>query len=158
MTSPVRAPRPTPRGLLAAPPPRPRPQLRVVRDPAPRSRAGLVVAFAIVVVFGALVAAAMAHSFLVSGQAHLDQVNEQVRSEQELLQREQLRLADAQSPGRITREALKLGMVPATENNWVSPGNGSGAVVTTTDPSTTSATTSASNELASSDTGATTHP
>ena len=130
MTSPVRAPRPTPRGLPALPTPTARPDLRVVGDPVRRSRTGLSVALSVIVVFGALILVAMAHSLSVSGQAHLDQVNGQVRNERVLLQREQLRLANVESPARITSEALRIGMVPSEQQNWLSPGTDPSAVGT----------------------------
>ena len=143
MTSPARAPRPTPR--RQAVPARPvRPDLRVVGPPVRRSRAGVGVIASALVVFVALFVAAVAHSLVVTSQVHLDRVGVKVRTEQELLQREKLRLATYQSPERITREAARLGMVPADEQNWLSPGAGSHAVVTgdlaspTTTPDTTS--------------------
>ena len=153
MTSPVRAPRPTPRGVPAAPAPSSRPDLRVVGEPARRSRVGVSVAASVIVVFGALIMVAMAHSMLVSGQARLDRVNAQVRSERQLLQREQLRLADAQSPARITSEAQRLGMVPTEQPDWLSPrpGDPPAAVADATD-------TADSTELASSNDGAPIQP
>ena len=153
MTSPVRAPRPTPRGIAPVPAPSSRPDLRVVGEPVRRSRAGVWVAASVVVVFAALVMVAMAHSMLVSGQARLDQVNAQVRSERELLQREPLRLADAQSPAHITSEAQRLGMVQTEQPDWLSPraGGPPAAVPEATDPA-------ESTELASSNDGASIQP
>jgi len=143
MTSPARAPRPTPR--RQAVPARPvRPDLRVVGPPTRRSRAGVGVVASALVVFVALFVAAVAHSLVVTSQVHLDRVGVKVRAEQEQLQREKLRLATYQSPERITREAARLGMVPADEQNWLSPGAGSQAVVTgeLATPSTTPGSTS----------------
>lgn len=130
MTSPVRAPRATPRSQPAAHPAPTRPDLRVVDAPRRRSRAGLVVAASSVVVFAALLAGAVAHSLLVTGQVHLDDVGVEVRAEREKLQREQLRLARYESPARITAAARRIGMVPADQQNWVSPGADDAAVVT----------------------------
>lgn len=130
MTSPVRATRPLPRGLPTVQPAAPRPELRVVGAPPRRSRTGVVLALSTVVVFAALSAGAIAHSSLVTGQVQLDEMGVDVRAERELLQREQLRLAGYQSPARITTEAEQLGMVPAEEQNWVSPGTGAAPVVT----------------------------
>ncbi len=135
------------------PAPRSRPDLRVVGEPAPRSRTGISVAASVIVVFGALVMVAMAHSMLVSGQAHLDQMNAQVRTERVLLQREQLRLADAQSPARITSEAQRLGMVPTEKPNWLSLKTGVPPVMAGTNHDS-----SGSTELASSNDGAAIQP
>ncbi|HEX2577848.1 MAG TPA: hypothetical protein VHK88_15975, partial [Aquihabitans sp.] len=84
MTSPVRAARPAPRHQPADPVRRDRPDLHVVGAPVRRVRGGVVVAVATVVVFGALLAAAVAHSLLVSGQVHLDRVGVETRQEREL--------------------------------------------------------------------------
>jgi hypothetical protein len=89
-------------------------------------------------VFAALFVAAASHSMVVSGQVHLDEVGRQVRAERQMLQKEKVRLAIDQSPERITREAARLGMVPAREQNWVSPGTGAAPVVTGPDAPPTS--------------------
>jgi hypothetical protein len=135
MTSPVRAPRPTPRRVPGAAPARTAgPELRVVRDaerlPRP-GRSGMAIAAAGVVVFAALLASAVFHSMLVSGQAHLDEVEGRIRTERSTLQREELRLADYQSPERIAREAARLGMIPAERQHWVSPEGDAPMVVDT---------------------------
>ncbi len=140
MTSPQRAPRPTPRGLPhAAPAGDRRGHLRVVDPPAPprrRPRTAFVASLVVVVLFGALFVGAVLQSFLVSGQAHLDQVEGQVRDQSELLRREELALAQAQSPANIARAAEELGMVPPDRQVWISPEGGSDPVVTgeTDDP------------------------
>ncbi|MBX3287684.1 MAG: hypothetical protein KF703_20220 [Actinobacteria bacterium] len=136
MTSPARAPRPTPRRQPVVERPV-RPDLRVVGPPRRGPRTGLVVVAVAAAVFAALFVAAASHSMVVTGQVHLDEVGRQVRAEQELLQKDKARLADDQSPARITREAERLGMVPATEQNWVSPGDGTATVVTGTTPTPT---------------------
>lgn len=130
MTSPVRAPRSTPRSLPTATTLRLRPDLRIVGDPRRRTRTGLVVGAVTVVVFGALFAGAVAHSLLVSGQVHLDDVGVETRAQREQLEIEQLDLAELQSPERIARQAGLLGMVPARQQNWVSPVAGAAPVVT----------------------------
>lgn len=137
MTSPVRTPRSTPRSFPGVDPARARPDLRIVGAPRRRSRTGLLVGAATVVVFGALFAGAVAHSLLVSGQVHLDGVGVETRAQQERLEREQLDLAGLQSPARIAREATRLGMVPARQQNWVSPVAGAGPVVTGAAPQAT---------------------
>ncbi|MCU1496532.1 MAG: hypothetical protein JWM47_485 [Acidimicrobiales bacterium] len=120
MTSPVRVPRPTPRGVPLHPAARVRPDLHVVREPARRSRTGYFVALSVISVFAALFVAGVAHSLLVSGQAHLDDVNSRIRSERQLLEREQLLLAERQAPGRIADEAAARGMVAGGEPTWMS--------------------------------------
>lgn len=132
MTSPATATRPDRRSTARpahpprpARPPRPveaapRPRLRVVEPPTRRRvRPAFVVGLAAFVVFGALLAAAVVHSMLVSGQAHLDDVSTTTRVEREELERAQVRLASLQSPERITREAERLGMVPGSGDNWI---------------------------------------
>lgn len=141
MTSPARAPRSAPRRSREGELRRPRPSLTVVPDPdrrasssvsvaAPRRvRAGVVVAISTMVVFGALVVSAVAHSYLVAGQAELDEVSTEVREERDALAADRVELAANRSPQRIAAEALRLGMVPADTQTWVSPGTGAPPVV-----------------------------
>lgn len=158
MTSPARAPRPTPRRQPVVERPV-RPDLRVVGPPTRASRTGLWVVFTAAVLFGALFVAAVAHSLVVTGQVHLDEVGRQTRAEQQLLQKEKVRLANDQSPARITREAARLGMVPADAQNWVSPGTGAAPVVTgtsippttPTDPTSSTDSTSSSGSTSTAD-------
>ncbi len=140
MTSPVRAPRPTPR-RIAQPEPAPRrPHLRVVPPPSKpslrpsvrRRRTGAVLAVAMVMVFGSLMASAMFHGLLVSGQSDLDRLDTQIQEEKTALAQEKLELANLQSPARIAEEARKLGMVPADQQHWVTPGSADPPVVTGT--------------------------
>lgn len=130
MTSTVRVPRPTPR---AAPAPRPtrrsRPELYVVEPARRRLGTRVVVGLAVVVVFAALLASAVLHSLLVSGQDHLDEVRQQIRVEQELLAKDRIVLADHQSPERIAGEAERLGLVPAASQTWLSPTGDTPSVV-----------------------------
>lgn len=122
MTSVARAPRPAPRRRADAPA---RPDLYVVdgrRSTVPRAaRSVAVLAVAVVVVFGSLLASAVFHSLLVTGQDRLDTVNTRIRAEREGLARDRLTLARAQSPERIAREARRLGMVPAQDPTWINP-------------------------------------
>jgi hypothetical protein len=129
----------------------------VVGPPTRAARTGIWVMLAATVVFAALFVAAASHSMVVSGQVHLDEVGRQVRAERQLLAKEKVRLANDQSPARITREAARLGMVPADEQNWVSPGTGAAPVVTgadappttdTTDPTDTAGSSGTADELA----------
>jgi cell division protein FtsL len=138
MTSPVRAPRPTPRRApQPAPAPR-RPHLRVVPPPARpkvgqavrRRRTGAVLGVAMVVVFGSLLASAMFHGMLVSGQSDLDRIDAQIQEERTALAQEKLELANLQSPARIAEEAARLGMVPSEQQHWVTPGSTDDPIVT----------------------------
>lgn len=131
MTSTVRAPRPTPRATAASQTSRrARPDLYVVEPSRRRLRTRVVVGLAVVVVFGALLASAVLHSLLVSGQDHLDEVGREIRTEQELLAKDRIRLADLQSPERIAVEAERLGMVAAETQTWLSPDGDAPPVVT----------------------------
>ena len=132
MTSPARAPRPTPRREVLAPRTR-RDHLRVVPEPgraAARPRTGTRLAFAIVVVFGSLLTAAVLHGMLASGQSHLNDLDSEIRAEKVAVAQERLALADLQDPGRIADEALRIGMVPADGQVWLSPGSGAEPVIT----------------------------
>jgi hypothetical protein len=104
-------------------PPPSRPAIR-------RRRTGAALALAIVVVFGSLLAAAVFHGFLVSGQSHLDQLDRDLVAAESELAREQLELADLQSPARIAAEAEAMGMVRSDQQTWLSPGTGADPVVT----------------------------
>lgn len=154
MTSPVSAPRSSARALPAGPKGRLRPDLHIVGPPTRRVRNGLLVGLVTTVVFAALFAGAVAHSLLVGGQVHLDQVGVDTRAARARLQTEQLTLAELQSPGRIAAAAGRLGMVPAQAQNWVSPGTGAASVASggpgpSADAGTTSsAGTTSANELA----------
>ena len=145
MTSPARVPRPTPRrGIQPVAVPARRPDLRVVpaARPAPRihrRRTGVVLGVALIIVFGSLMASAVFHGLLVSGQSNLDRMDTQIQEQQSALAREKLELADLQSPSRISAEAAALGMVPAERQHWLSPGTGAAPVVTG-DPIDTTAT------------------
>lgn len=100
MTSPARAPRPTPRRQPVVD--HPRPDLRVVGPPTRAAHR-----------HSAAAAAARGSPccswpprptpWWVLGQVHLDEVGRQVRAERQLLAKEKVRLANDQSPARITR-------------------------------------------------------
>jgi hypothetical protein len=139
MTSPVRAPRPTPRrSPVEITPPRSdrrRDHLRVVSEPTrPRRdrRSGLrapVLLVAAVLVFGSLLTSAVFHGLLVGGQSHLDQMESQLDAEKVALAREKLALAQLSSPDHIASQAAALGMVVADEQIWLSPGSGGAPVI-----------------------------
>lgn len=119
--TPVRAPRPEPRR-------RPQEHLRTVERPVRpvrRLRPTIVGALVVCVVFGALLAAAVFQSMLVTGQDHLDDTNRQIAAEERALQADRARLAAAQSPERLAVEAARLGMVEPTGRDWVQSGPGS---------------------------------
>jgi hypothetical protein len=90
-----------------------------------------------VVVFGSLMASAMFHGLLVSGQSDLDQLDSQIQIEKTALAQEELDVANLQSPARIAKEAEALGMVPADQQHWVTPGSTDDPVVTGRAPDTT---------------------
>ncbi len=141
MTSPVRAPRPTPRRApQATPAVDRRAHLRVVPPPAARrrgrhTRTTLVAATALV--FASLLASAVLHGLLASGQTHLDRLDTELQQERTDLAREQLELAHLRSPERIAEEAEQIGMHPADTEHWVSAGTGEETVVVRDDPSDT---------------------
>ncbi|MGN6694514.1 MAG: hypothetical protein ACTHN0_10070 [Aquihabitans sp.] len=87
---------------------------------------------AMVIVFGSLMASAMFHGLLVSGQSDLDRLDQQIQDEKTALAQDKLELANLQSPARIAEEATKLGMVPADQQHWVTPGSSDAPVVTGT--------------------------
>jgi hypothetical protein len=113
---------------------------------------------AVVLVFGSLMASAMFHGLLVSGQSDLDRMDTQIQSGRTALAQEKLDLANLQSPERIAKEAAKLGMVPADQQHWVTPGTDDPPVVTgqadpEADTQTDSTSTSTSTSTSSTDTG-----
>jgi hypothetical protein len=87
-------------------------------------------------VFGSLLAAAVFHGLLASGQAQLDQLDQQLQDERSSLAKEKLELANLQSPQRIATEAEAMGMHPADRQHWVSAANGDVTVIdrTPTEP------------------------
>lgn len=100
----------------------PAPDLRLIERPTrppTRVRPAGILAFAVVLVFSTLIAAAVVHSMLVSGQAQLDDITSETSTEQEALLQEELQLAKLQSPASITREAERMGMVPTQTDNWL---------------------------------------
>jgi len=81
------------------------------------------------VIFASLLASAVLHGLLASGQTHLDQLDADLRQERTELAREQLELANLRSPERIAAEAAADGMVPATTVHWMSAASGDETVV-----------------------------
>lgn len=90
-------------------------------EPAPRrSRAALLTAVAVIVVFGALFLNAVFHTVLVSGQQELDTLNREVEVSQQRNQRLRLRAAGLASPTRIVAAASRDGMVVPDRTSWLS--------------------------------------
>lgn len=148
MTSPVRAPRPTPRRVAAPVVERGRrDHLRVVPPPsarpARRRHTGAIVVVAMGLLFASLLASAIFHGLLASGQTHLDQLDAELQEERTALAQEQMELAHLRSPERIAAEAAAAGMVPADTQHWVSAGTGDESIVVrdTTEPTDTTDTT-----------------
>lgn len=114
--------------LAPAPQRRPQPQerpnhLRVVA-PAERVRRRLTPAAVFVltaVVFAVLLAVAVAHTLLVSGQVRLDELDAQLSSEQARYQELRKDVAELEAPTRIVGAAHELGMVTPDDLLYLQP-------------------------------------
>jgi hypothetical protein len=93
--------------------------LRVVRPRQRPARTGPVVAVALVVVFTSLLASAVFHSVLVSGQGKLDDLQGRVARARQDVAQERLALAEAQSPDKLAVAAQKLGLVVPQKQTWL---------------------------------------
>jgi len=94
----------------------PRPQLVVVPT---RRRAARLIAVGCTIVFGLMLGAAAFQTQLARRQLTLDTVDRDIRAAHEqydVLRRER---AELRSPGRLSVEATNLGMVPATQTEFV---------------------------------------
>jgi hypothetical protein len=94
----------------------PRPQLVVV---APRRRAARFIAAGSVVVFGLMIGAAAFQTQIARRQLSLDTLDRNIRAAHEqydVLRRER---AELRSPGRLATRAGALGMVPATQTEFI---------------------------------------
>jgi hypothetical protein len=94
-----------------------RPELVVV---APRGRAARLVVAACVVVFGMMLGAAAFQTQLARKQLTIDGLDRRIRAAHDqfdVLRRER---AELRSPGRLMAQATALGMVPATQTQFVS--------------------------------------
>lgn len=132
--APRQAPRPTPARRSA-----PR-HLRVVEPPVRRGRQIAVGILVVVVVFGALLGAAVAQSMLVTGQDRIDQTNDRIVVAERSLQKERAQLAAAESPEQLALAAARIGMVAPAGRDWI-PADSVGPAATdpaVADPSTTS--------------------
>lgn len=95
-----------------------RPDLRVV--PAPRPTAAILAA-ALVVVFGVLLATAALNTMLVSGQRDLDRMETEILEGERRNQALALEVAELETPDRIKDAALADGMVEPDEVTWITP-------------------------------------
>jgi hypothetical protein len=94
-----------------------RPELVVV---APRSRTARLVVAGCVVVFGMMLGAAAFQTQLARKQLTIDGLDRRIRSahdQYDVLRRER---AELRSPGRLMAQAAGLGMVPATQTQFMS--------------------------------------
>jgi hypothetical protein len=95
----------------------PRPQLVVVPR---RRRAARLIAVGCTLVFGLMLGAAAFQTQLAQRQLTLDTLDRNIRDAHEqydVLRRER---AELRSPGRLAAEATNLGMVPASQTEFVS--------------------------------------
>ena len=76
-------------------------------------------AVALVVVFTSLLASAVFHSVLVSGQGKLDDLQGRVARARQDVAQERLALAEAQSPDKLAAAAQKLGLVVPRKQTWL---------------------------------------
>jgi cell division protein FtsL len=75
-----------------------------------------------VLMFVALFGVAVSHALLIEGQAHLDDLDQQVAAEQARYEELRREVAELESPQRILGEATRrLGMVPPGDPVWLSP-------------------------------------
>jgi len=71
--------------------------------------------------FATLLALAVAHTVLVEGQVHLDQLDTQLVEEQARYQELRTDVAALESPTRIVKAAQDLGMVPPADLVYLQP-------------------------------------
>jgi cell division protein FtsL len=111
-----------------APVPRPRPaerpnHLRVVA-PSERVRRRLTPGMAVLLtvgLFAMLLAVAVAHTVLVEGQVHLDELDAQLVAEQARYQELRTEVASLESPDRIVHAANEMGMVTPDDLRYLQP-------------------------------------
>jgi cell division protein FtsL len=98
--------------------------LRVVRPTRPALRLSPRAGVALTVfAFVALFAVAACHALLIEAQSTVDELDRQVAAEQARYEELRLDVAELESPQRIMTEAQdRLGMVPAGEVVWLTPG------------------------------------
>ncbi|MFP5254328.1 MAG: hypothetical protein ACLGI8_00575 [Acidimicrobiia bacterium] len=114
-----RQPRPAPRRTEVAP----RRHLRVV-GPAEQVRRRLTPKAGVVLTaltFVTLLLVTVAHTLLVQGQIHLDELDAQLRVEQARYQELRKDVAEMESPSRIVAAAEELGMVMPEDLVYLQP-------------------------------------
>lgn len=111
------AARPLPAGP-AAPAVDRRPDLRLVPPPRPR-RGAAVAVVALVIVCASLLGTAVLHTMLVSGQRHVDQLDDRIRAVEQANQARRLEVAELESPVRVVAEAERAGMTRPDEVTWL---------------------------------------
>jgi cell division protein FtsL len=132
VVAPVRAPQRAPQRPSVRPAPRPRakPELRVVPDPTPRTRIIVVTVVGVSVLFAVLFGLVLAHTVLVQNQQRLDSLDEQVREQQAIYQRNRLEVAQLEAPARIVDVAThRLRMVPPPGTSYLVPSGTTAAAV-----------------------------
>ena len=101
--------------------PRVRPRLRIAVRPSRRRVAGIAFVSA-TVTLAALFAAAVFQTILVQGQQRLDQMDRQVRLEQDQFDQLRANVAELESPERIVAVAQnRLGMVQPDKVTYIAP-------------------------------------
>ena len=94
-----------------------RPQLALV----PRHRrTARVIAAVCTPLFSLMLGAAAFQTQLASRQLRLDAIDRQIRAAYEQYDTMRRERAELRSPGRLVAEAAKIGMVPATETQFIS--------------------------------------
>jgi cell division protein FtsL len=112
-----------------------RPPLRLVDDARAqaadrRRRARLIAIVGSVVAAGIFFLLAAFNAMLVTGQSRIDELQEQVRQAQAEYSANRLETATLESPEHIVRVATeKLGMVPPSRLNYLTPSEGMAAQV-----------------------------
>ena len=104
--------------------PQPRPDLKVVRPDQRRRRRVVTPVIGVLLtagIFVLLLAVAIAHTLLVSGQVHLDHVDDQVTVEQARYQQLREQLAEAEAPDKIVAAARAQGMVSPPDVVYLQP-------------------------------------
>ena len=94
----------------------PRPQLALVPR---RRRTARLIAAVCTPVFALMLGAAAFQTQLASRQLRLDAVDRQIRAAYENYDMMRRERAELRSPGRLAVEAAKLGMVPATDTQFI---------------------------------------
>lgn len=117
-----------------------RPSLELVAAQRSRRRLRIAGITTFGLVFGSMLGLAVFHSVLVQGQLHVDQLDSQIRAEQERQSALRLQVAQLGAPQRIIVAAGEQGMVPPDDRKFlpaIIPGSAVPPPVTTKAPATT---------------------